>query len=529
MPITIYYHNTIPSAGYGGSITEGIVGSPRTINPALLQNNSADNDLSRLIYSGLMGYDKNGNLETDLAKEYQLSEDHLKYAFTLKEAYWHDKKPVTPSDIVFTIRTIQNADFDSPQRPAWEGVGVEAIDEQTVIFTLKNPYAQFLNNATVGIMPKHIWQDILANQFSTNIANVQAIGSGPYMIDSIDTDEQTIQKVELKAFDEYHNGKPYINEINIEFFDSLENLLTAYRRGKIDSFNLPTTPEQSGISISSGINKLSFKQPRYFSVFFNGEEKDIFNDKNIRLSLQYATNKQKIVYDILKGDGSVVESPFLPGIIPIEQPTITYAFDKAKAIELLDSEDWKLSEGSTIRSKGENDDKIELSFKLTTLNILGLPEVGQEIVNQWAEVGVDVQLEILPISELLGVIQERTYDALLFGESLAYDPDPFGFWHSSRITHPGINIAIYRNKRVDSILEKARATINAQERLTLYNEAQNIIIADSPAVFLYTPMYTYIQRTSIKGNETKLISVPSDRFNNIEDWYVNTDRVKKTE
>ena len=140
----------------GGEISEGIIGTPRFINPALATSD-ADRDLTILIYSGLLRRDGQGNLIPDLAEDYKISEDGLSYAFKIRdEAVWHDNKPITSDDVVFTIKTIQNSLIKSPKQASWEGVEIQKISDKEISFSLKRPYAPFLENAALGILPKHI-------------------------------------------------------------------------------------------------------------------------------------------------------------------------------------------------------------------------------------------------------------------------------------------------------------------------------------------------------------------------------------
>ena len=128
----------------GGSVSLGVIGVPRFINP-ILANGEADLSLVSLIYSGLMRKNSDGKLIPDLAEKYEKSENGLVYNFTLKNnLYFQDGKPVTAKDVLFTINEIKNGIIESPHRINWESVGVEKIDEKTVRFTLKKPYPSFL-------------------------------------------------------------------------------------------------------------------------------------------------------------------------------------------------------------------------------------------------------------------------------------------------------------------------------------------------------------------------------------------------
>ena len=121
----------------------------------------------------------------------------------------------------------------------------------------------------------------------------------------------------------------------------------------------------------------------------------------------------------------------------------------------------------------------------------------------------------------------RNFEILLFGQVYGYEPDPFAFWHSSQIKDPGLNIALYANKKADQILEESRRISDLEERAAKYAELQRIIASDLPAVFLYSQLYLYALPENINGVEISKISLPADRFNEINKWYIETRRVFK--
>ena len=154
-------------------------------------------------------------------------------------------------------------------------------------------------------------------------------------------------------------------------------------------------------------------------------------------------------------------------------------------------------------------------------------QAAELLKKQWEELGIKVNLNILTISELQQKIKDRAYEALLFGEVLNINLYPFSFWHSSQKKDPGLNLALYDNKTVDKILEEARQTIDTLQRDKKYDDFQKVLIEDAPVVFLYSPDYIYSPAKKVKGNEINIISIPSDRFDNINKWYVETKRIKK--
>ena len=334
-----YFKNTTVKPARYGSYTEGIVGSPRLINPIYSAASDVDRDLTELIYSGLMKYDVNGKLVLDLAKEYKTEEDGRIYDFTLKEKiYWSDGKPITADDIVFTIKTIQNPSYKSPIRASWLGVKVEKTSDLAVRFELKNPSAVFLESCTLKIMPRHIWENISSQNFSLSSYNLKPIGSGPYKIRKVSQDdENNVKSIEMIPNFRYAGNQPNLNRIKFVFFKEEKDLLKAAKSKDIDGFSTASIKDyKSFLRKGFALNKLSL--PRYFAVFFNpdfqNDGEKILSDPKVRQALIYATNKQEIVEKVLLSNGQTVNSPILPGIYGFSEPKTLQEFNQEKAKQL---------------------------------------------------------------------------------------------------------------------------------------------------------------------------------------------------
>lgn len=506
IPFTAFYHYTKGVPDNGGSFAEGMIGEPRLINPLLSQSNDVDRDLTSLIYSGLMKYNEEGKLIPDLAKSYEVSSDGLNYTIYLRDnAFWHDSEPVTADDVVFTIQTAQNPDYGSLQRVNWQGVEMEKANDHTIIFKLKEKYAQFVNNFTIRILPKHAWQDVKPINFGLSELNLKPIGSGPYKFAKLKRDGLgRVGEYELEANKEFYLGRPHVDGIQFKFFDSEDAMIDAYNKNSIENISFISGPNLNKIKFQRRLNVRELKMPRYFGVFFNQDQSKDLADKNIRLALNHATNKEELISKILEGKGESVASPMVGNILDINNDVKIYPYDPDEANKLLN--------GKTI------------NLKLTTSTWPELVSAANTLKEQWAKVGVNIEVEILPTPELQRAIKERNYQMLLFGEILTLDPDPFTLWHSSQRRDPGLNLALYSNKAADTLLEEARKILNPLERAQKYDEFQKLVIEDAPGVFLYNSYYIYGQTKDIRGFESKIISMPSDRFANIEKWYINTKR-----
>jgi ABC-type transport system substrate-binding protein len=171
-------------------------------------------------------------------------------------------------------------------------------------------------------------------------------------------------------------------------------------------------------------------------------------------------------------------------------------------------------------------ERTPLKITLITVNQPTLVAVADLLKSQWRTLGVDVEIKALDDVSALerDVIKPRNYEAILFGEALGQIPDPFPFWDSIQKNDPGLNLAVYENKNADKLLEEARQTLDDGERQKKLEKFQDILIGDVPAVFLYSPSYIYSVSGEIKGLEETIITDPSKRFSEIENWYIKTKR-----
>jgi len=525
--IGVYSDKTELIPKLGGQYQEGILGQPRFINPVLSQTNDTDRDLVQIIYSSLFKYDGQGNLIPDLVEEYNIEEDNVTYNISLrKDVLWHDGELLTANDVMFTIKTIQDPEYKSPLRNIWQSVQIEKVDEFTIKFKLNNVYVSFLHNLTVNIMPRHLWAGISAANFPLAQYNLKPIGSGPYKFNEFHKNEKgKVESMEFLRNEKYYSSeKPYINKVIIRFYNSQDELIQAYQKRQIEGLSFLSPIKQEGLRNNLNIHEINL--PIYYSIFFNQTKSKALADKNVRLALSYATNKEEIVEKVLKGKGDIVDSPLLKDWPNYSSDTKIYEFALEHAQNLLESNGWKDTDEDGIRQKIINDEDTNLEFDLVASDWPEFKQTAEILKEQWEKLGLKVNLKIINATDVQQeYLRPRNYQALLFGEVLSADPDPFAFWHSTQKKDPGLNIAFYDNKDADKLLQDARQTINPEERTEKYAEFQKILIDDAPAVFLYSPIYLYPVNKNIKGIEIEKLAQPSYRFSQIEDWYIKTKRV----
>ncbi len=518
---------------YGGTITEGVIGAPRFINP-LLATSDTDRDLVSLLYSGLLKGTSDGKLAPDLAESYSISPDGLEYTFKLrKDAVFQDGTKITADDVVFTLQKAQSPSLKSPKRANWDGVKVEKINDFEVKLTLKQAYGPFLENTTLGILPRHIWKDTTDEAFPFNNGTTNPIGSGPYEIDSIEKDKTGIPlSYTLSAFKKYTGGQPFISQIIFRFYQNEDALISAYKAKEVDSINTISPEKVNGLaSLGGEIERTPL--PRIFGVFFNQNQSPIFAEKEVRKALDIALNKDKIIKDVLLGFGTNTKGPIPPGPLQneIENATSTSKInmnggDIEKANAILENAGWKMNPNTHIREKQNKKDTEVLTFSLATSNTPELRTLADTLKNEWAKIGVGVDVKIYEPGDLSQeVIRPRKYDALLFGEIVGRDLDLFAFWHSSQRNDPGLNIALYTNVKADKLLEQIRTLSENDKKVDLYRQFEAEIAKDTPAIFLYAPDFIYIIPKEINGFSMGEITVPSERFLAVSKWYIDTDKV----
>jgi peptide/nickel transport system substrate-binding protein len=520
---------TVPADG--GQYVEASVGGPRFANPLLALTNDADLDLVRLMFSGLMKTDVDGKVVPDLAESYAVSEDGRTYTFTLREGLtWHDGKALTSRDVAATIGYAKNPAWKSPLASQFKNVTVEAPDDRTVTFTLAEPFAPFLSLLTVGILPSHLWDEVLPENAARAELNVKPVGAGPFKFKNFTQDKQgTIHTYALERFGGYHGARPHLDAITFRYYPDLAAAHDALVKHEADGLSfLPLEYRDTAETLRSA-RAYTLRLPQYTAVFFNQKRDAALRTKEVRQALAMAVDRDAVLKETLRTDGVLVNAPILAGFTGFHPDVKKVAYDPATAEKLLDQAGWKKAEDGIRKKQMTNDKKetemVPLSVTITTADAKENLAAAEAVKRGWTAIGVQAAIDAVPASRIQkDHIRTREYDALLYGEIIGADPDPYPFWHSSQAEGAGLNLAGWSNRRADELLEKARASADPAARETMYKEFQDILAEDVPAIFLYSPTYTYVVGRKIKGIEPATIFTPADRFAAVEEWYVKTSK-----
>jgi peptide/nickel transport system substrate-binding protein len=504
----------VPVPAYGGSLTEGEVGSPRFVNP-LLALSDADRDLAMLTYAGLMGEDGSGKLVPVLAESYEISPDGRTYTFALrKDATFSDGTPVTAGDVVFTVGKAQDPGLKSPEFADWSGVAAQVVDAHTVRFTLGKAYAPFLETATLGILPEHLWKDVSDDEFPFSPLMTKPVGAGPFQYAGATTDKDgVITEYRLKAFGGYALGKPYLAHMTFRFYADAQALQAALAKGAVESAYGVASPRA-----------ITAPYSRVFGVFWNSANNPALAREEVRHALSLAIDRDALAQKALGGYATPLAGPVPPGS-GIEETPVPESADRVKdAAALLEDAGWTY-DGDARQWKLPKED-LSLAITLKTSNVPELKAIANAVKADWSALGVPVDIELYEPSDLTqNVIRPRQYDALLFGMVIGRDRDLYAFWHSSERNDPGLNIALYANKSVDALLEDMRQDDDPAKETEDLQKINDLIAADYPAAFTDAPESLYTIPEGLKGVALPQIAAPSDRFAGVRNWHVRTDYV----
>lgn len=512
---------------HGGLLREGIVGTPRFINPTLAITR-ADQDVTALVYSGLMKIDKGGALVPDAAESVTVSEDGLTYNIIVrKDVRFHDGTPLTARDVAYTIQLIQNADLKSHLRGNWIDIKVEEINEYELNVVLDEAYAPFIENFQFGIMPAHLWSSLPIEQIPFSQLNTEPIGSGPFKVESVLRDQSGLIESYVLTAHENSIATPKIDSFELYFYTEEAALLDALNKKNIDTTAYVSNENLAAVASDSHFKIITTPLPRVFGIFFNQNKSAALRDPAVREALSVAVDRQILIEKTLFGYGFPTLSP-----VPMTEnaldlgkgsDSLTASSSIEQAQKILNDAGW-IKNNQGLLEKQVDGSAETLSLTVRTSNVPLFDTITSVVVEDWKAIGVEISVEQFEQTGLVqSVIRTRDFQALLFGLDMNRSGDLYPFWHSSQKDDPGLNIAQYTNLSVDEVLKSARTEQNIETRKNKLKEASDVIANERPAIFLFQPLMTYVVAKDIVMSDMNHIGKSSDRFSTISDWYTDSD------
>ena len=517
-----YFQSLQPVSG--GLYSEGLIGSFTNANP-LFANSTADTAVSRLVFSGLLKYDRENKLVGDLAESWKVSPNSKQYTVTLRQGVrWHDGRPFTADDVVFTYRTIANPQAQSYLYTSWQGTVVAKHDNRTVIFDLPNALASFPHALTNGIVPEHLLENTPPGQLRSAQFNSNPVGTGPFEWKSVQvsgvTGAERQQLINLTAYDSYHAGRPQLDGFSIVTFSDEPRMLDAFNDKRINAMSgLESVPDE----LADVVDNELYATPLTAAVmtFFN-TSRPILSDVNVRKALVAGTDRSLLI-QLTHFPNNLVHSPLLPSQLGYSAAIRQLTYNPEEANRLLDQAGWTRTGGGQ-REKGGQ----PLVISLSTQNTPRYTLTAEILQKEWAMLGIRTDVRYYEADELQSsIIAGHDYDTLLYGISLGADPDVFAYWHSSQasISSQGrLNLSEYKSPAADQALEAGRIRLEPELRATKYQAFLTAWVADAPAMALYQPNFIYIARSPVFGYQRKTANVSADRFYNVHQWMIRQER-----
>lgn len=476
------------AAQQGGEITIGMGSDATSLDPRFVTTTSGMYITSQ-IFNGLVELNKDLEYEPVLAEEVETPTD-TRYVFHLKEGVkFHDGSELTAEDVKFTYQSMLDPDVGSPKSgnytqivgaeeflegEADEVEGIEIVDEYTVAFELKEPFAPFLVNMNVGIVPKEIAE-------GNEDFEEDPVGTGPFVFESRETDQETV----IKANDDYFEGRPNLDKVTYRVIPENSARLVELEKGEIDVLMSVEKSDRDLIRKNPDLNLASIAGTNYNYVGFNVNNEPV-DDKYLRKAIAYALDKDAITNHF---NGSRTFMP-LPASSPLGDEIIDmadinkYEHDVSKAKEMLQKSDY---DGEEVVIKVSDDWRKELA------------QIMQQMMNS---VGINTKVEVYEWGTFYEDVKEGEAQIYLLGWYGIIDPDGYWFFHSE-MTPPegGSNRMFYSNEEADELIEEGRATINEEERKEVYADLFEIITDDAPMIFLFSEMDESAYWDNIKGFE----------------------------
>ncbi len=518
----------LPVAAPGGVYAEALIGAMGRLNPMLDWNNPADRDVNRLLFSGLIRFDARGFPQPDLAESWGTSADGTVYNFSIRPyAVWHDGQPVTTDDVFFTIELIKSPGSLFPQdiKDLWTEVELRKLDDKTFQVRLPEPFAPFLDYVSFGVLPKHLLQNVPADQLANAEFNLKPVGSGPYKFGELLVSGGQIVGVKLLANENYYLPRAYIEEVVFRYYPDSSSALDAYEQGEVMGISRLTPDFLPRALAEPNLSVYSSRMPQLGLAFLNLNNPTVvfFQDAKVRQALLLGTNRPAIIARALKGQGIVAHGPILPNSWAYYDEIKQYEYDPEAAVSLLKSAGYVLpAGGGEVRAK----DGIPLEFTLLHPADETHAQIAQMLQANWAAIGVKANLQPVPYDSLINdFLASRNYQAALADLNTARtpDPDPYLFWHQAEATG-GQNYSQWDNRAASEFLETARTSADFEIRARLYRNFQVVFAKELPSLPLYYPVYSFGVDAQTLGVQMPPLYDTSDRVATLPQWYLVTRR-----
>ena len=476
------------------------------INPAYSEDHD---EILSLIFSGLTRFDENMNLKPDLAKSWSISEDALTYDFILRDdVLWHDGAKFSASDVKFSIEAFKNPKNNSFVYVNFEDIkDVEILDDYHLRIHLSKPFPALLDALSIGMIPKHLLEN---ENLNTTSFNENPIGTGAYKFVKWWKEYEVI---ELKANENFHLSKVKTQKLVIKRIFSPLMAVMQLKSGQVDAALVSDFDVLNMLKNDKNFKILQEKSADYRALMFNFEN-TFLKDLRVRKALNYAVDKKSIVEKLLHNQGFIATHPLQNSWASIDFKD--YEYNPKKAENLLLEAGFKKNDKGIFEKNGK-----ALKFEIYTMSNDTLRvSLAKILQSDFKKIGVLSEVVAKPA----GSFDYTKVDSFLVGWGSPYDPDfhTFRVFHSSQdsaLNEQGWNFGHYKDEIVDESLQKARNTLNLEQRKAEYAKFIKALYENPPFIFLAYLDFSLIYDARIKGVKQRILGHHGVGFSfNVYEW-----------
>ena len=451
-------------------------------------------DLTNLVYDTLFWSQVKEEPEPWLAERAEPSADRKVWTVKLRDGVtWHDGVPLTAEDVAFTFEKMKATTGGRYSHHVWEYPVFESaqvVDPLTVRLSFKDaaPTFKILPGGDLPIVPKHIWKDV---QNPNQATNLPSIGSGPFKLAEVVPDQRYV----LEANTAYFKGRPKVDRIDVPIVKDPAAAFAALQTGQVDATDRTVPPElYDQLSRQPGMKVVQSTRMESVHLHFNNQRAPL-SDARLRKAVTMSIDNNALVQTVLLGRGRPGRDGWVHPDSAWADPRGGHEFDVAKANRTLDEAGYARGPDGIRRAP----DGGPLQFNITVAANEPQHQRAAQLISQQVEaVGIRMTVEAIDPATLRQRRGALNYDSFITNlESHAHaDPDALSFFFHSPVPNaPSAgSFGAYANPQFDALVEKARSTLDVEERKRLLHEAQRIYAQDAPALVLFYPNGDYAYR-----------------------------------
>ncbi|HSL33679.1 MAG TPA: peptide ABC transporter substrate-binding protein [Candidatus Limnocylindrales bacterium] len=529
---------------------EGMIGRPVSVNP-LAARTQVDRDLVALAFGGLVRLGPDESIVPDLASRWTTDETGKAWTFTLRQdARWHDGRPVTSADVVFTVNVLRDATYAGPGAGSWREVTAVAVDSRTVRFDLATPLGGFLSLATQPIAPAHLLGTVPIESLADDPFGRTPVGSGPFVVVELDDAHAVLEPAATATEPDASPSAavvdqpeptdalatpaptkrpsvalPGLSRLEFRFFEDPAGLTAAFESGELDAASGLAAADAQALGATSGARLLRYPGTTLTTIVLNlRPDHPELRDPSVRAALLVAIDRPAIIDSAFNGLAAQAESPIPPS---------SWAFDSAAspatvpspvtATNTLTKAGWTRVDERLRPAGAKEAYTIRLVVPDAASNAV-LHAVAEKVAADWDAIGLSVELVDSEPGAFLADLQDGKFTAAALDVSIGHDPDLYPLLAASQTQTGGLNVMGLQDATLDGLLAVARRPGTDEARKAAYTALQTQLATGRYVLPIAFADEVVVVRDAVQGVAVGPVADPSDRFWDVLTWRLASDR-----